>query len=95
MPIQTSHVLLTYSQVGDRLKADLFDFLKSNDKIKAFIIGEETHQDGGRHFHAYVDFGRRIRVEHATFDFGMLSVKFVFSCSFQLRQMVYTRICKL
>lgn len=93
--IQTSHILLTYSQVGDRLKQALVDFLKSNNKINAFIVGEEHHQDGGRHFHAYVDFGRRIRVEHATFDFGMLSVKLVFSCSFQLRQMVYTQICKL
>jgi len=57
--LQTRHVLLTYSQVGDRNKVDLAEHLKTIRDIGSFILGEERHQDGGKHFHVYVVFCRR------------------------------------
>jgi hypothetical protein len=63
----TRHVLLTYSQVGDRNKLDLFNHLKTLRDVSHFILGEERHQDGGKHFHCYFVFIRRKDIDPATF----------------------------
>ncbi len=48
---------LTYSQVTEQqTKEDLLAKLKEIDDVCDFAIGEERHQDGGLHYHAYVKF---------------------------------------
>lgn len=57
------YVLLTYSQ------ADTLDYWKIVELVGSLggecIIGREHHVDGGIHFHAFVDFGRKFRSRRA------------------------------
>jgi hypothetical protein len=69
---RTRHVLLTYSQVGEREKVDLVTFLQDRRYVHAFIVGEERHQDGGRHFHAYFVFSKRCDISTTFFDWDGL-----------------------
>jgi len=54
--------LLTYSQVPNG-----WDVTPLRDNLEllgaTYRIGRELHQDGGVHYHAYVDFGRRFETE--------------------------------
>jgi len=54
-------VLLTYSQVCDRITKEtiLFD-LAERYSIDKYMIGEEQHEDGGRHIHAVIVFLRKV-----------------------------------
>lgn len=57
--LNTQHVLLTYPQ--SRLdKTLLADYLYTLPNVKALIVGEENHQDGGKHFHVYLRFEKRV-----------------------------------
>ncbi|QCX35071.1 replication-associated protein [Blackfly genomovirus 8] len=55
--IQSRYVLLTYSQANGLDPASIAGHL---DALGGqYIIGRENHLDGGIHFHAFVDFGRK------------------------------------
>lgn len=51
---------LTYAQCGPLLKEELFNFMNDTYGVEDFMIGEETHQDGGRHLHAYFRFKSKV-----------------------------------
>ena len=60
---------LTYSQSQydkDRVAA----FLRTKGTIKRMIVANETHEDGGRHVHALVEFDRRKDIRPNFFDIG-------------------------
>jgi len=64
---------LTYSQSGDTTKEELLDFLVNRTGVEYYIIGQETHQDGGKHLHAYLEWTRQKRVRDPDyFDYGTL-----------------------
>lgn len=59
---QGQYLFLTYSQTTDISKDDLLTFLTSGPGIKQpkfCLVGHERHLDGGDHFHAFIDFGKR------------------------------------
>lgn len=69
-------VFLTYAQVGDRTLENVFTFLSElpngRDVFvpKYLVVSRELHNDGGFHFHAVIDFGKRFRSRDArVFDF--------------------------
>lgn len=64
---------LTYAQSGETTKEELLDFLQRNTHVAWYIIGKETHQDGGNHLHAYLEWNeqKRVRDPHY-FDYGTL-----------------------
>lgn len=56
---QFRYCLLTYAQCGD---LDPFNVVNALSDLGAeCIIGRESHEDGGIHLHAFVDFGRKFR----------------------------------
>jgi len=58
--LNTQHVFVTYSQVGDRTVESLREFLRSlSAPVEKFVIGLESHEDGGRHMHVYLVFASR------------------------------------
>ena len=60
--LQARYVLLTYAQCGE---LDLFKVCNHLAALDAeCIIGRETHDDGGTHLHAFVDFGRKYRTRN-------------------------------
>nr|QXN75561.1 MAG: replication associated protein [Genomoviridae sp.] len=63
------YVLLTYPQ-SDGL--DPFDIVNLLSSLGAeCIVGREAHSDGGTHYHAFVDFGRKFRSRRTDiFDIG-------------------------
>lgn len=63
-----SSFLLTYPQLeGD--KSLLFDFLCQLADVRFVKVAQESHQDGGTHFHAVVLFSKRVRLATRAFDF--------------------------
>lgn len=66
MPVQRDFrfdaikVFLTYSQVGERTKEDIFFTIDERYPVKDFFLGEERHQDGGRHIHAVFVFKAKV-----------------------------------
>lgn len=56
-------VFLTYSQCPNLTHDELFNFLSvvGNGQPKYLIVARELHGDGGQHFHAVIDFGKRFR----------------------------------
>jgi len=59
MQHQFRYALLTYSQCGN---LDPFAIVNKLAELNAeCIIGRESHEDGGTHLHAFVDFGRKYR----------------------------------
>lgn len=56
-----SKVLLTFSQVCENFHAEciLYDF-EERFHIDTYVIGEERHEDGGRHYHATFTFKKKI-----------------------------------
>lgn len=56
-----SSVLLTYSQIPDGFtKETVYFTIDERYPIKTFVVGEESHEDGGRHIHAAFTFHRKI-----------------------------------
>lgn len=60
-------VLLTYSQVCNEFTAEtiLYDF-QERFRLDTWVIGEETHQDGGRHYHACLTFKSKLDTRDQT-----------------------------
>jgi len=60
---QRRYALVTYAQCGD---LDAFKVCNMFSDLGAeCIIGRETHEDGGTHLHAFVDFGRQYDTRNA------------------------------
>lgn len=56
-----SSVLLTYSQISDAVTKEAVYFtIDERYPIKTFVVGEESHEDGGRHIHAALTFQRKV-----------------------------------
>jgi len=75
MPFQFSciYAFLTYSQVGDASRDELFDFLCTSFTFDYLCVSLELHQDGGRHFHVFAKFSTRFRSRNQSiFDFNGL-----------------------
>lgn len=55
-------VLLTYSQVSEYFTREtvLYTLQERYPSLLKYSIGEETHEDGGRHIHAVLQFDRKI-----------------------------------
>jgi len=70
--LQARYLFLTYPQVGDLPVSDLDIKLKEKGALK-FVIGIEQHEDGGTHFHALVDMGKKINwINPKCLDLGLL-----------------------
>lgn len=68
--LQAKKVFLTYPQANNIELKELFDFLKSKGTDK-LVVSEEEHEDGGRHFHALVEFTRKVNTRKVDyFDFN-------------------------
>lgn len=68
--IQAKSFFLTYPQCNQTKQA-LKDFLDTKGRITYYLIGQETHQDGGYHLHALVTYEKKINVRSANyFDFN-------------------------
>lgn len=71
--IRTKSLFLTYPQYKGTLgKGDLVDFLKGKAcELKIFIdkyiVAQESHEDGGIHFHVYIEFKEQISISDPTF----------------------------
>lgn len=75
--LQTNRVFLTYPQ-ATCTKQGLFDFLSTltstGDEqgipVARCLVAQEPHEEGGIHFHCYIEFNRRIDVRNERlFDF--------------------------
>lgn len=54
-------VLLTYSQIPEQVtKETIYYSIDERFPVDCYTIGEETHQDGGRHIHAVFVFKRKV-----------------------------------
>jgi len=61
--LNAKHLFLTYPRYSCD-KQQLFDFINLKYRIKRCIIAEETHEDGARHMHAYVEFQKKVDLRH-------------------------------
>lgn len=65
--LHARNFFLTYSQAGDVTKQEILDKILSVCRFVSWaLIGQETHEDGGRHFHAVFSTDRKWRVRQAT-----------------------------
>lgn len=69
MSLKAGAVFLTFSQVENRERSNLITFLSSIPFVLGGIVCTERHQDGGKHFHAYLDLKPGSRFENTRFDF--------------------------
>lgn len=68
--LNAKHLFLTYPRFTTE-KQVLFDYIDSKYKIKRAIIAEESHEDGAKHLHAYVEFQRKLDLRNwDVFDFN-------------------------
>lgn len=58
--ISAKRVFLTYAQCDELTKEEIYFTLAETYNIRKFMLGEETHQDGGRHIHAFLEFINKI-----------------------------------
>ena len=65
--LSAKQVFLTYPQAEGLTKKKILDHVKGKFKvaISKYVIGEETHRDGGIHFHCYFKWEKKIRVRDA------------------------------
>jgi len=73
--IESKTFFLTYAQANDLNLNDLYDHLTAlnggGTPPTYVCVGEELHQDGNRHYHAYVEYPEKVIVRQARFfDFG-------------------------
>jgi len=54
--VNCRRLLLTWSQCGDIKPDEIFKFLNDKRPLRYWSIGQEHHQDGGLHVHAYVEY---------------------------------------
>jgi len=55
----TQSVLLTYSQCPAP-RETVRDMIQAKVPVEKGVIGQEEHQDGNKHLHAYIKFGKRL-----------------------------------
>lgn len=67
--LKASAVFLTYSQVGDASRDDLVEFFIGIPFVTGGIACVELHEDGGRHFHAWLDLKSQSTFTNDRFDF--------------------------
>lgn len=67
--LRNTTFFLTYSQTGYD-KERVASALRTKGTIKRMIVANETHEDGGRHVHALVEFDRAKDVRPNYFDLG-------------------------
>lgn len=70
--LSASAVFLTYSQVGDRDRGALIEFLQGINFVQGGIACTELHADQGRHFHVYLSLNTSSRFTNARFDWDDL-----------------------
>lgn len=64
-------IFLTYAQSGTTTKEELRDHLMRNCGVEWYVVGIETHADGGNHLHAYCEWTRPKRVRDCRyFDYN-------------------------
>lgn len=64
--ISAKRILLTYSQVNQQLtKQDLLNHILTKHKVERYIVAEEQHQDGGKHFHVLLESKTKFNIRHA------------------------------
>lgn len=67
--LNAKHIFLTYPRYTTD-KQQLFDFINSKYEIQRAVIAEETHEDGAKHMHAYLEFKRKLDLRNwDTFDY--------------------------
>ncbi|AVK87309.2 replication associated protein [Termite associated circular virus 1] len=71
---QGRYLFLTYAQAGnDFTPNELITFIRESGRKQPgyILIGKERHQDGGLHYHCFVDWVKRFSFTNAArFDFG-------------------------
>lgn len=72
--LQGKHLSLTYPRCDVSLE-DLLTFLRNKQSgsrmVRSVIVSSETHEDGGLHRHAYVQYDGRVNLSNPRFfDFG-------------------------
>lgn len=68
--IQAKSFFLTYPQCTQTKQA-LKQFLDTKGRVVYYLIGQETHEDGGQHLHALVTYDKKINVRSQNFfDFN-------------------------
>lgn len=68
--IQAKSFFLTYPQCNQTRQA-LKDFLHTKGRVTYYLIGQETHEDGGYHLHALVTYEKKLNVKSQNFfDFN-------------------------
>lgn len=67
--LNAKHIFLTYPRYSTDKQA-LFNYINNKYEIKRAVIAEETHEDGTKHMHAYVEFARKVDIRNwNTFDY--------------------------
>lgn len=61
--LNAKHCFLTYPKYTCD-KKELYTFIDSKYKIKKILIAEETHEDGDKHMHAYIEFIKKVDIRH-------------------------------
>lgn len=57
---------LTYSQVGnDVTKEQVLEYMQTKGEVEKYLIAVESHQDGGKHIHAYIKFSKKRNFKRA------------------------------
>lgn len=65
------NAFLTYPQVGDAELTGIYDWLTATFECDYVCVSEERHEDGGKHFHAFLRFARRFRSSNqSVFDYN-------------------------
>lgn len=63
--LSAKNLLLTYSQVGELRRERVKEFLREKMKPVDWIIAHEKHQDGGDHYHCYLELEKRSNIKDA------------------------------
>lgn len=72
---QAIRAFLTYAQANDVNKADLYEYLQGftygegvdQVTVEKVCVGQEQHEDGGQHFHCFIEFSRKIHARDPRF----------------------------
>lgn len=65
--VHAKRFYLTYSQVPESLSKEMAAFqLKDKLKVERYVLGEERHADGGKHFHAVFLSEKKMDIRYAS-----------------------------
>lgn len=68
---------LTFAQANRLTKSKILDMAKAKGSLQRYVIGEEDHLDGGKHFHCFLHWGKKLdsrRVDY--FDVKVLTYNY-------------------